>query len=181
MRLTSLAQLLIESRAIRSSRGRAAPAARLARQPKTPPRRTVQPDQQNPRPVVSAHISGLRHGVTVAEHRCQTPQTRSLLVAPLALRLARLPPSVGCRQSSPSPASPEAASAPGAHGGRLRQVRRRGNERLPTLTPLSCSSNPLAPPPPPLLTDLAAFTFSQVLEAFGVDRTKGLTDTQVLI
>ena len=36
-------------------------------------------------------------------------------------------------------------------------------------------------PPPPLLTDLAVFTFSQVLEAFGVDRTKGLTDTQVLI
>lgn len=68
------------------------------------------------------------------------------------------------------------------HGGRLRQVRRGGKPPLPHLGP--ASRHRLTFPP----SAAAAASHgsgrrpsSQVLQAFGVDRTKGLFDSQVLL
>jgi hypothetical protein len=175
-----LSPLPRKSRAIRSSRGRAAEAATRSASanahhvvPEAPISKTAAP---GPPP----HV---RYGASVAKHHGPAPSTSSQVIASSSTISPPWPlPSLSAlQQSSHSAARPRGPRrCRAAHGGRLRQVRRRGNERLPTtLNTLSCSPNHFAPPPP--LTDLADFTSSQVLEAFGVDRTKGLSDSQVLI
>ena len=140
------------------------------------------PDQQNPQsPADGRRSPGSCTGVTVAKHNSQTAQTRSLRSSSRASS-----PFSGSRSRAPFlsqpslPASPEAAAAPAAHGGRLRQVRRRGNERPPDFNPVVRSFDP---PPPRYcrrrLSRIWSPRFSQVLEAFGVDQTKGLSDSQV--
>jgi hypothetical protein len=44
----------------------------------------------------------------------------------------------------------------------------------------ACPFNPFVPPPG-LFSRIWSLRLSQVLEAFGVDRTKGLSDSQVFI
>lgn len=119
-------------------------------------------------------------GVTVANTAAKRRRLDRFVVlaAPLLPSPARALPSSLAQPYSPRPASLEAAAAAVAHGGRLRQVRRRGNERLPTSTPSCVRLNP--PPRRRRHSRIWPPRFSQVLEAFGVDQTKGLSDSQVL-
>jgi hypothetical protein len=112
---------------------------------------------------------------TVGKHQSQNPN-REIRFRPLLGEVRSRTAAITPRPNSRAPA-PAPGSAPADHGGRLRQIRRRGKPLPPHhhLIPLRRRHRRR------LSRIWSPRLSSQVLEAFGVDPTKGLSDSQVLL
>jgi hypothetical protein len=134
----------------------------------------VEPDQTNSsQEIPSPPVPPTSTNPTVGKHQSQNPnrEIRPLL-GEVRSRTAAITPRPNSRAPAPAP-----GSAPADHGGRLRQIRRGGKPLLPHhhLIPLRRRHRRR------LSRIWSPRLSSQVLEAFGVDPTKGLSDSQVLL